>query len=90
MLNELPLDLDAIEEHGSKSDDDHLLVDFVNLREWLQYPGYDFVFDDLFLAILLNTQEGYGSHHITEYLFLFLVVEEVEQHFKESFLAQMT
>ena len=78
MLDELPLDVDSIEEHRCECDDDHLLVDLVNLRERLQYPRNNLVLDDLLLAVLPHREVRDGRDHIAEDLFLLLMVQQLE------------
>jgi hypothetical protein len=89
MFDELPLDVDAVEEHGSQGDDDHLLVHFMNLRQWLEYTGDDLVIDDLFLALLSLGEVRNGSHNISKDLSLSLVVQKVEKNLEEALLAEI-
>jgi hypothetical protein len=89
MLDKFSLNVDSVEEHGGQSNDDHFLVNFVDLCEWLQDPWHDFVLDYLLLAIFLHAQVADGSDNISEDFFLFFVVEELKEYLKEAFLAQV-
>lgn len=53
VLDEFSLDFDAVEQHRSQSDDDHLLINLVDLSQGFQDSRQDLVLDDLLLAILL-------------------------------------
>ena len=56
MLDELSLDVDAVEEHRGQSYDDHFLIHLVNLGQRLKDSRHNFILDDLFLAVFLNAQ----------------------------------
>ena len=56
VLDELPLDVNAVEQHRGQSNDNHLLIYFVNLGQGLKDPRHNFILDDLFLAVLLYAQ----------------------------------
>jgi len=81
MLDELSLNLNAVEQHRRQADDNHFLVYLVNLSQWLQNPGENFVFNDLFLALLLNGEETNGSNDISENLLLFLMIKKIKEYF---------
>jgi hypothetical protein len=43
MADEFTLEIDVVEQHGSQSDDDHFLVDFMDLGERLKDASHDSV-----------------------------------------------
>ena len=78
VLNKFFLEVNAVKEHGCDGNNDHLLIDGVNLRERLQDLRNDIVTLDFLLCLLMNTQVCNGCHHIAEDLLLPIMVEHIE------------
>ena len=74
VFDEFPLDVDAVEKHRGKGYDNHLLINFMDLSEWLKNSRNNFVLDDLLLTIFLHTQIRNGSYNISKNFFFFLMI----------------
>ena len=86
MLDELFLKLGSVEEHRCDRDNDHLLIDLMDLSEGFEDLWDDVVLLYLFLGLFMHTEISNCSDDIAKDLLFSLVVEQIEQYFEETLL----
>ena len=75
MCNEFLLKLGSVEKHRGDRNDNHLLIDFVKLRQRLKNPWDDVVSLDLLLCLFMDAQISNGCDDVTKDFLLTLMVQ---------------